>query len=341
MGILNVYKNSVEYDVVFRYVKVFFKGWIYVENIKDKVYLSGASPGYQENEDLLERERNLTRGIANLRTLQLSIQSSGNPTRIQENLDLIGKQERELLDIKNQIVQHRQISQELYNEQIRAMASKENFIINNKNSLVDMFSQSLIHYKEKSSSNYEQLEIDVKEMDSFFDDLKLTKRGSSHFIIDDDNEEANSTRIRSKINKAFSSMEKDDKKELIIYLLPFGIISNIKKGHRLLLEAEDVSYKADSAMITPQANISTFIHEAGHTFNLPHTFLSRNGGWFSNGITIEQGTTDNIMDYNFSEKNNDSNPSNNVMVIRDKFALWKFQWDIMIKDPNLIEQKKK
>lgn len=341
MGILNVYKNSVEYDVVFRYVKVFFKGWIYVENIKDKVYLSGASPGYQENEDLLERERNLTRGIANLKTLQLSIQSAGNPARIQENLDLIRKQERELLEIKNELVKRRQISQELYNEQIQVMANKENFIINSKDSLVNMFSQSLIRYKERLSSNYEQLEIDVREMDSFFDDLKLKKSGSSHFIMDDDNEEANSTRIRNKINKAFSSLEKDDKKELIIYLLPFGIFADIKKGYILLGKAEDVSYKADSAILTPQADASTFIHEAGHTFNLPHTFLSRDGGWFSDGITIEQGTTDNIMDYEYSEKNSDSNPSNNVTVIKDKFALWKFQWDIMRKDPNLVEQAKK
>ena len=341
MGILNVYKNSVEYDVVFRYVKVFFKGWIYLENIKDKVYLSGASNGYQENEDIIEKERNLTRGIANLKTLQTSIIAGGNADRIRENQDLINKQENELLNLKNLISQRRLLSTELYNEQLRVMNNKELFINNNKPALINMFSQPLIRYKEKTATNYEQLEIDVKEMDSFFDDLKLKKNGASHFIVDDDDQEANSGRIRNKISNAFKSRETEDKKELIVFLLPFGIISNVKNNLILLGQAEDVSYDADSAMLTPQADASTFIHEAGHTFNLPHTFLKRDGGWFSEGIKIEQGTTDNIMDYSYNLKNSDSNPSNNVNVIRDKIALWKFQWDIMRKDPNLVELVKK
>jgi len=341
MGILNIYKNSVEYDVVFRYVKVFFKGWIYVENIKDKVYLSGASSGYQEDEKLIERERNLTRGIANLKTLQASIIAGGNADRIRQNQDLIRKQESELLNLKSLMAQRKLLSTALYNEQLGVMNNKEIFINNNKPALINMFSQPLIRYKEKTATNYEQLEIDVKEMDSFFDDLKLKKSGASHFIVDDDNEEANSGRIRNKINKAFKSRETKDKKELIVFLLPFGIISNVKNGLILLGQAEDVSYDADSAMLTPQADASTFIHEAGHTFNLPHTFLKRDGGWFSEGIKIEQGTTDNIMDYSYNLKNKDSNPSNNVNVLADKFALWKFQWDIMRKDPNLVEIIKK
>lgn len=341
MGILNIYKNSIEYNVVFRYVKVFFKGWIYVENIKDKVYVSGASNGYQEDENLIEKERNLTGGIANLKTLQISIIAGGNADRIRQNQDLIRKQESELLSLKSLMAQRKLISTALYNEQLGVMNNKEIFINNNKSDLINMFSQSLIRYKEKAATNYEQLEIDVKEMDSFFDDLKLKKSGASHFIVDDDDEEANSGRIRNKINKAFKSRETTDKKELIVFLLPFGIISNVKNGLILLGQAEDVSYDADSAMLTPQADASTFIHEAGHTFNLPHTFLKRDGGWFSEGIKIEQGTTDNIMDYSYNLKNKDSNPSNNVNVLADKFALWKFQWDIMRKDPNLVEIVKK
>ncbi len=94
-------------------------------------------------------------------------------------------------------------------------------------------------------------------------------------------------------------------------------------------------------MLTPQADASTFIHEAGHTFNLPHTFLKRGGSWFSEGITLEQGTTDNIMDYDYNFKNNDKDPSNDVNLITNKISLWKFQWDIMRKDPNLIELVKK
>ncbi|MCD1116402.1 reprolysin-like metallopeptidase [Chryseobacterium turcicum] len=341
MGILNIYKNSIEYNVVFRYVKVFFKGWVYVENIKDKVYVSGASNGYQEDENLIEKERNLTRGIANLKTLRTSIIVGGNAERIRQNQDLIRKQESELLSLKSVMAQRKLISTALYNEQLGVMNNKEIFISNNKSDLINMFSQPLIRYKEKAATNYEQLEIDVKEMDSFFDDLKLKKSGASHFIVDDDDEEANSGRIRNKINKAFKSRETKDKKELIVFLLPFGIISNVKNGLILLGQAEDVSYNADSAMLTPQADASTFIHEAGHTFNLPHTFLKRDGGWFSEGIKIEQGTTDNIMDYSYNLKNKDSNPSNNVNVLADKFALWKFQWDIMRKDPNLVEIVKK
>jgi len=341
MGILNIYKNSVEYDVVFRYVKVFFKGWIYVENIKDKVYLSGASAGYQEDESLLEKERNLARGIANLKTLQVSIIASGNADRIKENQDLITKKENEILALKRMMSQRKLLSTALYNEQLAVMNSKEAFINKYKPDLINMFSQPLIRYKEKKANNYEQLEIEVKEMDSFFDDLKLRKNGNSHYIIDDDDEEINSDRIRNKINKAFKSRETEDKKELIVFLLPFGIISNVKDHLILLGQAEDVSYDADSAMLTPQADASTFIHEAGHTFNLPHTFLKRGGGWFGEGITIEQGTTDNIMDYSYNLKNKDSDPSNNISLITDKIALWKFQWDIMRKDPNLVERVKK
>lgn len=339
MGILNVYKNSVEYDVVFRYVKVYFKGWIYVENIKDKVYLSGTRLSYEEDSDILEKEKNITRGITNLRTLESSV--AGNPTRLLEIQELIRKQEKELQDIKDLAIKRTAVSRELFNEQHSVMQRQTTFIANNKPSLTNMFSQSLIRYKEINSPTYEQLEIDVKEMDSFFNDLKLKNSGSAHSIVTDGDKEINSDRIRNKINKAFESRETADKKELIVFLLPFGIISNVKDRLILLGQAEDVSYEADSAMLTPQADASTFIHEAGHTFNLSHTFLKRDGGWFSEGIKIAQGTTDNIMDYSYNLQNNDSDPSNDVNVIRNKIALWKFQWDIMRKDPNLVELVKK
>jgi len=339
MGILNVYQNSVEYDVVFRYVKVFFKGWIYLDGFKDKVYLSGARLSYQEDEDLLNRQKNLTNGIANLQTLQASITS--DPARLQEIQDLLRKQQRELLDIQNLTAQRTAISRQLFNEQHSVMQSKTTFIANNRPSLTNMFAQPLIRYKELNTPNYEQLEIDVKEMDSFFTDLKLKNSHGSHSIITDDNKEINSDRIRDKISKAFKSRETADKKELMVFLLPFGIISSVKNNLILLGQAEDVSYEADSAMLTPQADASTFIHEAGHTFNLSHTFLKRGGGWFSEGIKIAQGTTDNIMDYSYNLQNKDSDPSNDVNIIEDKIALWKFQWDIMRKDPNLVESVKK
>ncbi|MGG7441127.1 hypothetical protein ACQ7CU_23975 [Chryseobacterium arthrosphaerae] len=339
LGILNVYNNSVEYEVVFRYVKVFFKGWIYIENFEDKVYLSGASVGYQENRKLAEREKNLTRGIANLRSLQSSLQNVGNSIRVKEIEDIILKQEKELQDIKDLVIKRQKISTDLYNEQMQAINRYTSFISNNKQSLIDMMSQPLIRYKEKNSTNYEQLEIDVENIDSFFHDLKLKKGRSSHYIVNDNDKEFNSGRIRDKINDAFKSNETKDKKELIIFLLPFGIKS--KNNTILLGKAEDVSYKADSAMLTPQADASTFIHEAGHTFNLPHTFLKRGGSWLSEGITLEQGTTDNIMDYDYNFKNNDTDPSNDVNLITNKISLWKFQWDIMRKDPNLIELVKK
>lgn len=341
MGALNVYKNSVEYNVVFRYIKVFFKGWIYIENIKNKIYLSGATLDYKEDMELVKEQRNLTQGIENLRALQVSILSMGNTTRAKEIQDLIYKQEKKLQELKDLSLKRKMISTELYNEQLNVMKNRESFINNNKISLINMFSQPLIRYKEKNNANYEQLEIDVKEMDSFFDDLKLKKSGSSHFIIDDDNEEIDSGRIRNKISKAFEAKEDKNKKEFIVFLLPFGIISDVKNRLILLGKAEDVSYEADSAILTPQADISTFIHEAGHTFNLAHTFLPRDKGWFSEGIKIAQGTTDNIMDYEYNLQNSDKDTSNDVPIIKNKISLWKFQWDIMRKDPNLIESVKK
>lgn len=47
------------------------------------------------------------------------------------------------------------------------------------------------------------------------------------------------------------------------------------------------------------------------------------------------------MDYSYNLQSNDTDPSNDVPVIRNKIALWKFQWDIMTKDPNLVEMVKK
>lgn len=341
LGIMNVYKNSVEYDLVVRYVKVFFKGWMYVDSYDDKMYLSGASSGYIENKKLLEKEQNLTKGIANLRALQSSTQTIVNTVRTKEIEDLITKQEKKLQDIKNLSLKRQIISTDLYKEQVQAMNNYTSLIDQIKPKIIDTFSQSLIHYKEKDIASYEQIEIDVEKMDSFFDDLKLTKIGHVHYIVNDKNEEANSTRINSKINNAFESNETKDKKELIMFLIPFGIRSDIKKNLILGGEAEDVSYEADTAMLTPQAGMSTFIHEAGHTFSLPHTFLKRDGSWVTEGIKITQGTTDNIMDYNHNPINQDKNPENDVPIIKDKIALWKFQWDIMSKDPNLIELVKK
>ncbi len=54
---------------------------------------------------------------------------------------------------------------------MQAINRYTSFISNNKQSLIDMMSQPLIRYKEKNSTNYEQLEIDVENIDSFFMNL--------------------------------------------------------------------------------------------------------------------------------------------------------------------------
>ncbi|NRS90691.1 hypothetical protein HNQ02_003638 [Flavobacterium sp. 7E] len=335
IGVLNLYKNSIEYVLNFRYVKIFFKGWI--EGYDDKIYLSkrnpkGLPPDYEENESLIKKQNKLSRQIDDLKhDLILEKKGAGGLFTSEAHLKAeIATKQTKLTDLENLCNKRLKLSEDIYNFQTINMSKYESNINLWKPFFIDAFSQAIVKYKEVKSNNYEEMEIDVKEMNSLFDDLKLTK---TYNLVDDDDEVADSERIKGKVIKAFKPNEREDKKEFITFLLPFGIISNIKDGLVLAGSAEDVSYDADSAVLTPQTNRSTFVHEAGHTFDLSHTFLRRGGSWlFGSGIKIEQGTTDNIMDYGHSV-----DKESKLAIIKDKIALWKFQWDKIHEDPNLIK----
>ncbi len=96
--------------------------------------------------------------------------------------------------------------------------------------------------------------------------------------------------------------------------------------------------------MTPDVDRSTLIHEAGHTFNLAHSFVPRDGVIFDlfGGVKVEQGTSDNIMDYGYNPANKAGQPAAVPVISNmDKISLWKFQWESIQKDPNLKMLQKK
>jgi hypothetical protein len=78
------------------------------------------------------------------------------------------------------------------------------------------------------------------------------------------------------------------------------------------------------------------IHEAGHSFSLPHTFEDKSS---LTDIHFYQGYTDNYMDYPWKAGdmvNGTLQPSGNNIYIGKMFSFFKWQWDIMRKDRSLI-----
>jgi hypothetical protein len=80
----------------------------------------------------------------------------------------------------------------------------------------------------------------------------------------------------------------------------------------------------------------TIIHEAGHSFSLPHIFEDDSS---LTDIHFYQGYTDNYMDYTWQAGNmvnRRMQPSGDNMYIGRMFSFFKWQWDIMRKDRSLI-----
>ena len=81
---------------------------------------------------------------------------------------------------------------------------------------------------------------------------------------------------------------------------------------------------------------STIVHEAAHTFTLPHIF--------ENDITLNdkpqfyQGYTENYMDYNFRYIDVNDYSKYSINQYNDKmYSFFKWQWDLMRKDKDSIE----
>ncbi|WP_051285053.1 hypothetical protein [Aequorivita capsosiphonis] len=87
----------------------------------------------------------------------------------------------------------------------------------------------------------------------------------------------------------------------------------------------------------------TIVHEAGHSFGLPHVFQ---GGSYAGKHTFYHGYTDNYMDYTWQlgrpidskDLSKGFYSSGNNKYKGKMFSLFKWQWDVIRKDRSIIEK---
>jgi hypothetical protein len=120
----------------------------------------------------------------------------------------------------------------------------------------------------------------------------------------------------------------DANKRTYIFLtdLPTSYLQGLTAGEGDIMK-EFVWGNAYVVFLSGLKNRRTLLHEAGHSLGLQHTFSAGEPL-----LGLNQGYTDNIMDYSW-QLNRNGNPYDYKDNMRSFF---KFQWDIMRQDRSLI-----
>ncbi len=247
MGVLNVYKNSKEYELNVRYVKVYLKGEIGVKGIKEKVVLGGKSLDYTHytSNNGTGQFKELKDLSDDVNRLQLEHQNAVNdpPGKLsfrrsaESIMKEITAKSKKMQDLSNAFQKAYAEAKAIDAEQIANLQSYEPKLNTWRQYNQDVFAQALVRFNEVRSSNYEEMEIDASQFNSMFDDVMVVKNNGRYYLMDDDEDEVNSGRVRDKIIKSFKDKETADKLELIIYLLPLRIYAADDKSSILLGES--------------------------------------------------------------------------------------------------------
>ncbi|WP_213278282.1 hypothetical protein [Chryseobacterium indologenes] len=338
MGVLNVYNNSIEYDLNVRYVKVHFKGWIKVDGYDEKIYLSKrngtATPDYFEDKDIIKRQQKLQKQKADLEAELAEVQSgkTGWFSSSEETLlKKIAEKEEAILKIDIQNKARLKINQDLNAYEFNTLETKfsSSFLKTYEQKIKDTFAQTLSHFKIDKD---EYMEVDFDDMD---DDLYLKKNGATWELMEDGifSDKGDAGYVQNYLEKIYRK-NNPDYEDTIVFFVPFDIDDLFGKSESIFAEADNVIV---GPAIMAKKDWITIPHEVAHSLGLAHSFPDMGSNKFAgfvedvfkSGHMFKKGTTENVMDYIYGD----------VLI-----TFWKWQWDRIHKDTDdmkAIDKSKK
>jgi len=188
--------------------------------------------------------------------------------------------------------------------QIANMESIEIDINLNKQKIKNLFAQALIRYE---NLGFQDLYIN-KAKHKWAKNLSILRDEQNKYYCKYTNKK-NKPDLDLFYDHLVNSLDKYEKHVNYIFWVPF-----LYEGAEGGAPAEKDAHKAIGFAYETNTIDEIIVHEIGHSMGLEHTFKS------SNKIKFKKGKTQNVMDYNKDEST----------------MLFKWQWDIMQSDPNLI-----
>lgn len=325
IGAINVYKNNEEYNMQLKYVKVFIKGSIKVKGETEKILLDPVDKKYSYytskiksyKDDIKEKNVELINVRANPPS-SWNVFASTEEDIIEDIDDL----KQELAEISRQYSLAKQIDLVQHTN----LNSSEGKINKEQDLLRNLFGQALVKYTNSGVVNLTIEADNYKDILDFHDDIEIYNHNGDFKIkyTTKNNRYDSATFLKTTIN-AYKEYKQS---ENYIFMIPFNMHASNSEKANLLGQAEGVDYKGHRAIMLPQADAVTIVHEIGHLFNLHHTFDNHH-------INFCKGATDNIMDYEDFAINH---PKVSTRPIKRKRTFFKWQWEIIKKDPHLTKK---
>jgi len=333
MGILNVYKNSKEYDLKVRYVKVHFNGWVKVDGYDEKIYLSkrnasGLPSDYNENNDIKIKKQRLEKEKSELEIELIEVRSGkgGWFSSSEETLkNKIAKKEAEIIKLETENSTRLSTNQELYNYQITTLETNfsASFLKKYEQKIKDTFSQALTNFVIDKD---EYIEADFSDMD---DDLYLKKDGSSWELMEDGifSDKGDAGYVQNYLEKIYRK-NNPDYKDTLVFFVPFNVDDLFGKSEGIFSSADNVIV---GPAIMAKKDWITIPHEVAHSLGLAHSFpdmgSNKLAGFFEDAVKaghlFRQGKTENVMDYIYGD----------VLI-----TFWKWQWDRIHEDTDDMKE---
>lgn len=327
MGVLNIYKNNIEYNLDIKYVKVYFSGWLKIEGQEEKIFLRGRNmQDYIESPDIIKKTKKIEEQKKALEQ-ELSAVNEGKGGWFSDEKTLqerISRRESELKELSDLSKERMKLGEEIYNHQTNVLEiGFKNLLSKYGVKIKDTFSQALIHYLVKGE---ESIEINLDDLD---DDIYIRRKKTGWELMEKGlfSNDGDASYIQNFVEKLYR--EKDQSfQNTIVLLLPFDIDG-------LFGQSESIFTSADNVIVGPaiidKKDWITIPHEVAHSLGLSHSFpdISSNkiAGFFEGivkeGHLFRQGETENVMDYIYGD-----------LIV----TFWKWQWNKLHKDNKDMKQ---
>ncbi len=336
IGALNVYKNDVEYDMRLKFLKVYITGKIKVQGEEGLVYLDPIKKEYKYYINLIDKTISEI-GILNdsIRKMDEWFDPIHKPSPLTHNFarnlaqyNSLNNERDTKSETLTKTMKKLTLAKDIDANQEANLKKAQRTISRKTNFLKKVFGQALVNYHNIATEEVAIEAQSYKEYLDFTDDISVYKSDGGYKIKYTEGASYDTGEFSEHTFDAYTNIHKD---ENYIFMIPFDMHSSKSEISTLLGQAEAVSYKGNKAIMLPSADANTIIHEIGHVFNLSHTFSNDH-------VNFCQGTLNNIMDYAGYAINTPTDviPSGSSPI--PKFTFFKWQWEIIAKDPNLIKK---